>query len=333
MRGLPAFLLLILAACSRQAPPPEVSLGAQISVQDALVWIARDAGYFRQEGVRVKLRSYPSGRRALEGMLANQVELAVVAETPLAVASWNHPGLRIYATLGRSDNNICLLARRDHGIRRPADLRGKRVATQRGSAVHFFLSSFLLDAGLTEKEVEIRFLEVEELAPAFGRGEVDAISMRDPVLEQAEALAGRENTVRFCVPGLYTKSYNLVGWQDYYPRHPEVIEGVLRALERAAALAREDPARAQHILNARLQLDPKHLAQLWSGVDFRLSLNQALLVSLQEEARWAATAGIVEKGVGQPHRVPDLLGMIDVRPLQKVLSQAVGLVGLEGEGG
>ncbi len=328
MRSFSVFLLIILTACSRSQSVPEVTLGAQVSVQDALPWIAQDAGYFRQEGVEVKIKHYPSGRRALEGLLANQVELAVVAETPLAIAAWEHPDLRIFATLSRSDNNICLLARRDHGIHKPSDLHGRRIATQRGSAVHFFLSSFLLDAGLSEKEVEIRFLEVEELAPAFGRGEVDAISMRDPVLEQAEALVGRDNTARFCVPGLYTKSYNLVGWQGYYDRHPKVVEKVLRALSRAAALAREEPEEAQRILNMRLQLVPEHLAQLWSGVDFRLSLNQALLVSLQEEVRWATIRAIVETDSKSFRRVPDLLEMIDVRPLQKVLPQAVGLVGV-----
>ncbi|HHH13993.1 MAG TPA: transporter substrate-binding domain-containing protein [Thiolapillus brandeum] len=322
------FLLFLLQGCTEEKQPV-VTLGAQASVQNALVWVAKEQGIFAQEGVEVKIKPYPSGKRALEGMLRGEVELAVMAETPLAIAAPAHPRLRIFATLGKSDNNICVLARRDRGVVRPEDLRGKRIATQRGSAVHFFLSSFLLQAGLRRDQVELRFLEVEELAEAFARGEVDAISMRDPVLERAEQMAGDGRSIRLCSPGLYTKTYNLVGWREFSGRHPEAMERILRALSRAALMVREEPRAALAVMEKRLQIVPERLQQIWSNVNFRLTLNQALLLSLREELRWAVSAGLLGPGVLEPGRLPDFLAMVETAPLQKVLPEAVGLIGVE----
>jgi len=332
--GVPVllFLLFLLQGCTGEERSSAITLGAQSSVQNALVWVAKERGIFTQEGVEVEIKPYPSGKRALEGMLHGEVELAVMAETPLAIAAPAHPRLRIFATLGKSDNNICVLARRDHGVEHPGDLRGKRIATQKGSAVHFFLSSFLLQAGLRQEEVEIRYLKVEELAEAFARGEVDAISMRDPVLERAERMAGSGRSVRLCSPGLYTKAYNLVGWREFTLRHPGAMEKILRALSRAADLVREEPEAALAVMERRLRILPERLRQIWSAVTFRLTLNQALLLSLQEELRWAASAGLLDPEVLQPGRLPDFLAMVETEPLQRVLPEAVGLIGVENRG-
>ncbi len=317
---------LFLTACSQQ-PQSVVLLGAQASVQDALVWIALDMGAYEREGVKVEIKPYPSGKRALQGLLRGDVELAVVAETPMVIAVPEHPDLRLFATVGQSDNNVCILGRRDHGIETARDLKGKTVATQKGSAVHFFLSSFLLDAGISKSDVEVRFLPVEALADALVSGEVDAISMRDPVLETAEERLG-EKAVRLCRPGLYTKTYNLVGWSSFTSERPGVMESILRALNRAALLARREPARAQALLEQRLEIPPHRIRQIWNTVEYRLSLNQALLVSLQEELRWAVEAELLPAGLLEPGRVPNLVSLFEPKPLQKVLPEAVGIIGL-----
>ena len=325
-----AVVLLLAAGCSRRQELPAVRIGVQRSAQTATVWLALERGLYRREGVRVRLQPYPSGKRALQGMLRHQVELAVAAETPLAITLPFQPGLRLYGSLSSSDDNICVLARRDHGILRAADLRGKRIATQRGSAVHFFLSSFLLDAGLEPQDVKLRFLPVEALADAFGKGTVDAISMRDPVLARAASLAGPGNSIRFCRPGLYTKTYSLVGWKDFDKRHPGAMEAILRALIRASALIRNDPDEAAGALQKELGTAAPRLREMWQKGRFVVSLGQALLVSLQEELRWAAANGLVDPSVLAPGRYPDFLERIDTAPLRRVAPGAVGLIGLEG---
>ncbi len=328
--GLLLSVLLVVGCDVERGTQPVVRLGAQVSVQSALVWIALDSGAFAREGVEVRLVPYPSGKRALQGLLRGDVDLAIVAETPLAIAVPSHPELRLFATVGQSDNNVCLLARRDR-VPSAAELRGRVIATQRGSAVHFFLSSFLLDQGIPESEVTIRFLPVESLADALVSGEVDAISMRDPVLERAEARLGALS-LRLCRPGLYTKTYHLVGTDTFTRSHPGTMERLLRALERAARMAREEPGRARRLLSARLEIPPERLHQLWRRVEYRLGLSQALLVSLQEELRWAVEAGLLPSRTLEPDRLPDFLTLFQPAPLQAVLPGSVGVIGVPGAG-
>lgn len=94
------------------------------------------------------------------------------------------------------------MARRDRGIEEAADLRGKHIATQRGSAVHFFLHLCLVSHGLTEEDVTLSFMKGEELPAALAEGRIDAFSMREPYVSEASSLLG-ERVVIFGHKSIY----------------------------------------------------------------------------------------------------------------------------------
>ncbi len=320
-------VVLFLGACSSEAPQPPIRLGVPVSTQASLPWLTQELGLFRKNGVRIELVSYPSGKRAPQALLKGRLDLAVSAETPFAIAAFDHPDLRLFSTLGKSDDEIRVLARRDHGIEKPADLAGKSIATQQNSAVHFFLSSFLLYHGLDPKGIDLHFMKAEELAPALVSGEVDAISMRDPILEEAKWGLGEGRWVEMKVPGLYTKTYNLLGRVDFLQKHPGTMERILQALMEAEEYLEQHPEQARKLIAARLGLTETRLEQLWSGLQFRVSLSQGLLATLQEEAAWAVASGAVD--AAKATAMPDFLVLLELRPLSSVAPDTVGLIGLE----
>jgi len=323
--GLPAlFLLVTLATAGCRPPPRALSLGVPLSAQASLVWLALDLGYFDAEGLRVAARPFPSGKRALEALLRDEIELAVSAETPFAIAAFDHPELRLFATIGGSDNDMRVLARRDHGIDHIEDLAGKTLATQSASAVHFFLRGFLLFHGLDGRLPPLRFLKIEALPSALTRGDVDAIAAREPFLSQARAAIDARRRIEFALPGLYTKTHNLVGREGYREAHPDTIERLLRALDRARRYARARPERAITRLARRLSLPREALARLWPSLRLRLSLDQGLLTTLREEAQWA----IDDRLVPDHEAPPDFLGFLDPQPLRHALPNDFGLLGL-----
>jgi len=83
------------------------------------------------------------------------------------------------------------------------------VATQRASAVHYFLHLFLLRHGMSEDDVDLSFMKAEELPGALSEGTIDAFSMREPFIGEAKRLMG-EQAVVFSEPALYVKTFNLV---------------------------------------------------------------------------------------------------------------------------
>jgi len=163
-----------------------ITIGVEQSPLLALIMIAEDQGFFSKQGVDVTVKYYASGKLALNGMFSGEVELATPAETPIVFSSFERIDFGIVATIGSSDNDPKIVARRDKEIQKPGDLRGKRIATQKASAVHFFLHSFLIKHGLSEKDIKLSFKHPDELVPALTNGEIDAFCMREPYVSRAK---------------------------------------------------------------------------------------------------------------------------------------------------
>ena len=125
---------------------------------------------------------YPSGKLAFQAMLRGEVDVATVADMPLMHHGFSSDGVAVVATVATVDEGAWIVARRDRGIESPADLKGKRIGTQKNSAVHFFLGMFLLANRITADDVEVVFMEATELPGALASGGIDAFSMRNPFI-------------------------------------------------------------------------------------------------------------------------------------------------------
>lgn len=273
-----------------QAPPTRDALTFGLARESlaALAMVARDRGYFVEAGLDVTIKEYKSGQLALAGFLAGETAVATTADIPIAFESLLRQDFGIIATIGSSDNEPRLVARKDRGINEPADLRGKRIATQRASAVHFFLHMFLLQNGLTVDDVELSFMKPDELPRALADGRIDAFSMREPYVSQAvQALGGQ--AVVFAKPGLYRKTFNVVASNELLQTRPDVARKVLAALLRAERYTIEQPQAAMAIVANGLGAPPTEVAGLWADASLKVSLDQSLLISLEDEAQWIMT--------------------------------------------
>lgn len=278
----------------------------------ALAMIARDRGYFADAGLDVSVKEYKSGQLALAGFLAGEAAIATTADIPIAFESLVRQDFGIVATIGSSDNEPRIIARKDAGIASPADLRGKRVATQRASAVHFFLHMFLLQNGMTADDVSVSFMKPDELVRALADGRIDAFSMREPYISQALKAVG-ESGVVFSQPGLYRKTFNVVASNELLKSRPQVARKVLNALLRAELYALEQPQEAMAIVAKGLGAPPAEVAELWADASLKVSLDQSLLISLEDEAKWIITNKFTHVG-----DAPSYLGLLHLDALKAV---------------
>lgn len=329
--GLVAAVALAVGGC-RGGRPEERSpargsqtqeaavLGLALQPPSALVFIAQQEGYFTRAGLALTVKEYVSGKRALEGMLAGDVNLITSADVPFVINSFDRLDLRLVATICATDDDPRIVARKDRGINKPEDLRGKRVATQKASAVHFFLHNFLGKYGLTEGDVKLSFMKPEELVPALVAGHIDAFSMREPYTSQARQTLG-ERVVVFAGPGLYHRTDNVMALSSFLQARPQVVSRLLTALLQAEELAARDPQQANQIIAARLGISAAEAATVTRGFDLRVGLDQSMLRSLEDIARWAMREKLTAQST-----MPNYLPMLYLDGLEATRPEAITII-------
>lgn len=290
----------------------KVTLGMARESLAALAMIAQARGFFAQAGLEVHVKEYKSGQLALAGFLTGETEITTTADIPIAFESLQRQDFSIIATIGSSDNEPRVIARKDLGISKPEDLRGKHVATQKASAVHFFLHMFLLQNGMTVSDVQLSFLKPDDLVPALADGRIDAFSMREPFISQAAKAVG-ENAVIFAKPGLYRKTFNVVVSRELLKSRPNVAPRIVQALVMAEGFALTYPQEAIAIVAKALGSKDSEIAAMWPDSNLKVSLDQSLLIGLEDEAQW-----IIGNKLSNVSHAPSYLELVHLDALKAV---------------
>lgn len=295
--------------------PIKLSLSEQIGA--GLVVIALKKGFFTQEGLDVNVTLFPSGKLALEkGIFGSKLDIANTADVPIALAACERHDFKIIATIFSADNINRIVANRQSGILTPNDLRGKRIATQRTSAVHFYLSLFLLENRINISDVNLMFMEAEQLPKALYEGKIDAFSMRDKYVTQAQNLLGN-STIIFESPGLYAQTEVLVASEKMIRERPETTKKFLKAIVKAETYMQEHMDESLEII-AKFKKIPKNKLQ---KMNFEVTMKQSLMVLLEDEARWAMSEKLVDT-----KELPDFGEFFDDQFLKNIKPDSVTII-------
>jgi sulfonate transport system substrate-binding protein len=144
----------------------------------------------RPFGYKVSWTEFPSGPPLLEALNVGAIDFGVAGETPPIFAQAAGAPLVYLAYDPPAPQGEAILVPKDSTLKSVAELKGKKVALNKGSNVHYLLVRALEKAGLKYTDIQPVFLAPSDALAAFTRGSVDAWVIWDPYEAAAEASTG-----------------------------------------------------------------------------------------------------------------------------------------------
>ncbi len=186
--ALSAMLILLSACGGRHGGASPNGSGAQVlrvaSQRGATRALMEASGVLKGAAYKVEWSEFAAASPLLEALGANAVDVGGVGDAPFVFAY--AAGAPIKAVLaydsGARGTSTALVAAAASPVRTVADLKGRKVATVKGSIGHFLLLKLLEKAGLGSKDVQVVFLDPGAARGALSSGSIDAWATWSPYI-------------------------------------------------------------------------------------------------------------------------------------------------------
>jgi sulfonate transport system substrate-binding protein len=245
---------------------------------------------FEKDGISIRWVQTLGSNKALEFLNASSIDFGSTAGAAALIARINGNPIKSIYVYSRPEWTA-LVTRKDTGISKVADLKGKRVAVTRGTDPHIFLVRALAEAGLTEKDVKLVLLQHPDGRLALERGDVDAWAGLDPMMASAEVEGGAQ---------LFYRKPEANTWgvlnvrESFAQENPEIVKRVLAAYEEARKWALANPAELKKTFIALTKLPE---AVVDRQIDTRTELTHNVIGEPQRQSILAAGLALQQAGV------------------------------------
>ncbi|MFZ2989594.1 MAG: aliphatic sulfonate ABC transporter substrate-binding protein [Ideonella sp.] len=173
-----------------QAPSPASAAELRIGFQKGTINLAilklLGALERRLPGRKVVWVEFPAGPQILEALAVGSVDLGATGDAPPVFAQAAGKDLLYVGAEPPKPDSSAILVKPDAPLRSLADLKGRRVALQRGSSAHFLTVQAVARGGLAWADINPVYLAPADARAAFERGSVDAWAIWDPYYAAAE---------------------------------------------------------------------------------------------------------------------------------------------------
>lgn len=242
----------------------------RIGYQKGWLSILRQRGSLEKRlaplGVQVSWAEFTAGPVQLEALNVGSIDFGNVGDAPPIFAQAAGAPLVYAATSAPRPGLEAVVVPKNSPIRSVADLKGKRIAYNKGSNVHYFLVKLLEKHGLKYSDVQSVFLAPADARAAFERGSVDAWVIWDPFLAAAQHTLGARILTDATGAALNRLFYFTS--HQYASQNADVLRLAFQEVNAIEDWAQQNPEPAAQELAAVLGLDPAIIALNLSRTPF-----------------------------------------------------------------
>jgi taurine transport system substrate-binding protein len=213
--------------------------------QDMMIpwrWVQQSGEVEKATGYKINYRQFGGGGDVIRAMASGDVQLGEVGSTGIATAISQGMDVEMFWVLEDIAAAEALVARNGSGINSIKDLKGKKIATPFVSTSHFQLLYALNKAGIKPSDAQILNMRPPEIAAAWGRGDIDATFIWNPVL--ATIMPNGKVIMTsgdICKEGACTFD-GLIVTRKFAKENPEFMVALVKALAKADADYKAAPA-------------------------------------------------------------------------------------------
>ena len=310
----------------------KLTIGWQPTMNGARFFVAQAEDLFAKEGLDVNLIKFTAGPPFFAAFESSSIDVGFMGIQPAVTAVAQGIPVEIVAVENNAAGAEGLVARQGSGIKKIADLRGKKVATKRGTSAYTALLTGLKTAGLKETDIQFIDLDVTALMPAFSRGDIQAAWYWEPwmgLLERADGhLVATDGDIDL-PSGLVW-----VARDKWVKANPEGMQRLLRVLDEAADLIRTQPEKMAKLIAKPLGLTEEHVLEVltkeatwptnresvatsypFSMAPAAIKADKGMVAVLTDNAKFQKQYKIIDS-------VPDFTKVVDPGPLETYLGAA-----------
>ncbi|MDY0829418.1 aliphatic sulfonate ABC transporter substrate-binding protein [Microbacterium sp. BG28] len=233
------------------AAASDVTIKLDWATYNPLSLIIKDQGWLEADGYNVEWVQSLGSSKANEALRAGSIDFGSTAGSAALLARANGVPQQIVDVVAQPEWSA-LVVPADSDITSVADLKGTSVAAALGTDPYFFLVQALEAEGLSINDVTVQNLIHADGWAALQGGSVQAWAGLDPIMASAEA-----SGAKLLYRNLDFNSYSVLNaTESIIKDHPEVVQVVVDAYERARAWALENPDKTAQILADAAAIDP-----------------------------------------------------------------------------
>lgn len=258
-----AALLVAVTGCSANGGQPEqpttINVGTMPVVDTAAFQLALDHGYFRDAGLDVRTQRISGGEQSLPLLESGKLDMSF-GNWPsfIRAQSQGSAHLRLVADAYQATNGMMMLQTMPgHGVRRVEDLRGKTIGINtRDNIMELITRAVLETHGVPQESVKFRAMPFPQLPQALKNGEVDAATLNEPFISEANRLGATTLADAANGPTVDIPIAGYAANERFAQQNPQAVAKFQRVMQRASTEANSNRTDVEQELPRYSTVDP-----------------------------------------------------------------------------
>ena len=230
-------------------------------------------------GVKVSWNEFTAGPQLLEGLNVGAIDFGYVGEAPpvfaqAAGADFVYTAYELPAPLAEG-----VVVAKNSPIKSVAELKGKKIAFNRGSDVHWFIVALLRKHGLDFGDIQPVYLAPADARAALEQGAIDAWAIWDPFLAAAQAQSGARLLAD--AQGVASHHEFFLSQREFAQKRQNVVAIVMEELNRQGQWVKQNTAAAaaelaplQGLDVSIIQTSLEHYSHVYKPIDAEVLAEQ-----------------------------------------------------------